>query len=180
LEALSRVLDCVPIAIPPLRERAGEIRKLTEYFVGWFCEQYGSRLQFTGRAMQALQEYSWPGNVRELENLVECLALTGENVEVGLPDLPPYLAAGSTALATLGNGCEDSLWAIERRSVISALERNYWIQSRAARELGITLRQMGYRVKKYGLEDLVKSNKRRLLTHSGKVQRQHQAGMSPR
>jgi Nif-specific regulatory protein len=47
----------------------------------------------------------------------------------------------------------------ERRDVVETLERNKWVQSRAARELGITLRQMGYRVKKFGLEELVKQRK---------------------
>ena len=48
---------------------------------------------------------------------------------------------------------------MEKREVISALERHSWIQSRAARELGITLRQMGYRIKKFGLERLVRERR---------------------
>ena len=53
----------------------------------------------------------------------------------------------------------DALKELERANVIAALERNDWIQSRAAKELGITLRQMGYRVKKFGLEPLVGQRK---------------------
>jgi Nif-specific regulatory protein len=51
------------------------------------------------------------------------------------------------------------LQEIERREVVSALERHNWVQSRAARELGITLRQMGYRIKKFDLENLLRERR---------------------
>ncbi|MGC8603103.1 MAG: helix-turn-helix domain-containing protein, partial [Desulfomonilaceae bacterium] len=53
----------------------------------------------------------------------------------------------------------DSLTEMEKRGIVAALQRNNWIQSHAARDLGITLRQMGYRVKKFGLEDYLKKKK---------------------
>ena len=98
-----------------------------------------------------------------MENLIERLAIIfGEGV-VDVKDLAPYITHGYKELevdtpATM----LDSLQEMERRGVLAALERNQWIQSRAARELGITLRQMGYRVKKFGLESFVKQKRSQL------------------
>jgi Nif-specific regulatory protein len=50
---------------------------------------------------------------------------------------------------------------IERREILGALERNRWVQSWAARELGFTLRQLGYRIKKFGLESLISEQRKR-------------------
>ena len=87
------------------------------------------------------------------------LAIISENGLIDVDDLAPYLkhTINETRLENLLR--LDSLTEMEKRGVVAALERNNWIQSRAARELGITLRQMGYRVKKFGLENYFKQKK---------------------
>jgi Nif-specific regulatory protein len=104
--------------------------------------------------------HDWPGNVREMENLVERLAIMVEGETIDVSDVP-LLAQGSAARADEGEE-HASLLDIEKREVVSALERHRFIQSRAARELGITLRQMGYRIKKFNLESMVQERRSRL------------------
>lgn len=155
-------LNVFPIRVPPVRERREDIAPLVEFFTDKVCREYGCELNFTAAALEALVRYAWPGNVREMENLVERLAIIfGEGI-VDVKDLSPYISHGYKELETEVPESLDSLQEMERRGVLAALERNKWIQSRAARELGITLRQMGYRVKKFGLENFVKQ-KRSLL-----------------
>jgi Nif-specific regulatory protein len=77
-----------------------------------------------------------------------------------MEDLEPYLKHGQRADAeSQDRQPVGSLRERERRDVLETLERNNWVQTRAARELGITLRQMGYRVKKFGLEEMVKQRR---------------------
>ena len=107
-----------------------------------------------------LTHYAWPGNVAELDNLCQRLVLLARDTEISLDDLPSFLfyrpAAPETGEANLSR-----LEEMEKQEVVAALERNNWVQSHAAAELGLTLRQIGYRVKKFGLENAIKSGRRR-------------------
>ena len=162
---LFRLLTPVIVSIPPLRERQEHLSHLIGFFVDRIYRESGVKLRFAPRSLRLLQRYSWPGNVRELENLMERMAFMGGPREIGVDHLAPYTSSSCLNVGSADNGSHDLLQSMEKRTVISALERNNWIQSRSAGELGITNRQMGYRIKKYGLEDLVKKN--RLLYKSG-------------
>jgi Nif-specific regulatory protein len=95
-----------------------------------------------------------------MENLMERLAIMNEGSVIDSRDLDPYISFSVSQLTTELKEVElDSLQEMEKRGVVSALQRNNWIQSRAARELGITLRQMGYRIKKFGLEGYLRQKK---------------------
>jgi Nif-specific regulatory protein len=157
-------LNVFPMAIPPLRERKADLEGLIEFFVNKVCARYGCDLQFTREALQTLIHYPWPGNVREMENLVERLAIIWGTSKIGLNQLAPYLGEnvanypGDRKNST-SQGRSGSLMDMERERIIEALERNNWVQSRAAKELGITLRQIGYRIKKYGLEESLRQRR---------------------
>lgn len=162
-------LAVFPIALPPLRERAGDIALLLDHF-GERCQRsLGHRVSFTPPARDALIRYNWPGNLREMANLLERLSMLGGEGPVDLADLVPLLrhpsANGETAAA-------EAVWSrleeLERREVVAALERNHWVQSHAARELGLTLRQIGYRIKKFGLEDTIRQQRRRQPAAAGR------------
>jgi Nif-specific regulatory protein len=158
-------LNVFPVSLPAMRERREDIQCLISFFSDKIYRQYGSRLHFSIRALDALNNYSWPGNVREIENLMERLAIIWESNEIDLEHLRPYLFHDSgtytrrTPRPTYEPSTTGSLKDMERTRVVDALERNNWIQSRAARELGLTLRQMGYRVKKFGLEETFKQKR---------------------
>ena len=96
------------------------------------------------------------------ENLLERLAIIVEGPEIRTEDLAPYLAPGASGdPAPQAGAAAGSLRDLERRQVVAALDRSGWNQSRAARELGITLRQIGYKIKKFGLEDAVTEGRAR-------------------
>lgn len=149
-------LNVFPIRVPSLRERPEDIIPLVNFFCGKICREYGCALEFTETAQEALRRYAWPGNVREMENLVERLAILFAEGTIDFADLAPYLGHTRTGPETRDTQPLGLLREREKHDVVEALKRNSWVQSRAARELGITLRQMGYRVKKFGLEELVR------------------------
>ncbi len=153
-------LNVFPIQAPPLRERKEDIVNLIDFFCEKISREYGLRLQFSGSALNAFVRYSWPGNVREMENLIERLAIIFEDATIDLPALSTYLNHGIKCREVYEGKPLGSLRERERQEVIDSLERNNWIQSHAADELGITLRQMGYRVKKFELEDTIRQKKK--------------------
>jgi Nif-specific regulatory protein len=148
-------LNVFPIQVPALRERQADMPLLLQHFLAKFSKEYRKNLRLTKRARHALEAYEWPGNVREMENLVERLAILAEGEEITWKSLPPHVVSRALPTAPEEDGSLPHLKEMEKREVLAALERNRWIQSRAARELGITLRQIGYRIKKFGLEEFV-------------------------
>ncbi|MFH1061175.1 MAG: sigma 54-interacting transcriptional regulator [Pseudomonadota bacterium] len=154
-------LNVFPIKIPPLRERRQDIPLLIEHFMGKFSREYARRLAMDAEAMDWLQNYEWPGNVREMENLVERLAIMSDGGAIGLDSLPHRLCPDRPATARPSAAAGVSLDEMVRRELLAALERSGWVQSRAARELGITLRQLNYRLEKFGLTELVRTNRQK-------------------
>jgi len=156
-------LNVVPIVLPPLRDRKEDIPLLFSHFLSQSNERNGRTIKITSELLDFLIGYSWPGNVREMQNLVERMVILAEGDRLGLGDLPPNLFSMEQLKPekskTIEGKEEDrhptftrkSLHDIERAEIEAALRRNGWVQVRAARELGLTERQIGYRIKKYGL-----------------------------
>jgi Nif-specific regulatory protein len=148
-------LNVFPVLVPSLRERGQDLVPLISFFLKKVCAEYGKSLSLSDAALEALRKYEWPGNVREMENLIERLAIITDTGNIDISHLSPYILQPHKDLDDKEPGL-DSLKEMEKKEVIAALERNNWIQSRAAKDLGITLRQMGYRIKKYGLDSLLR------------------------
>jgi Nif-specific regulatory protein len=151
-------LNVVPIILPPLRARKEDIPLLLGHFLAGSNERNGKRAKITAELLDFLITYHWPGNIREMQNLVERMVILAENERLTLDDLPSnFLRARSSGEGTrmVTDGSREphrpSLQDIERQEVEAALRRNGWVQIRAARELGLTERQIGYRIRKYGL-----------------------------
>jgi Nif-specific regulatory protein len=166
-EDLYYLLSVFPIPVPPLRERREDLPPLLDHFMDKVSDEYGRRFYFTQRAQAVLQGYGWSGNVREMENLVERLCIMVEGSEIDLKDLPAYLSPPEAREEPENQAFLSRLKEMEKREIVAALERNHWIQSQAAMDLGLTLRQIGYRVKQFGLERLIKEQ--RGLGLGGKV-----------
>jgi len=145
-------LAVIPIHLPPLRERREDIPLLIRHFA---AKHGADAVPFSDQAVQALAAYHWPGNVRELENTVERLLIMREGEAVTLGDLPEKLsgireegASGSVfTLPAEGYPLEQ----LEREIVMTALERNGWNQTAAARFLRIPRHVLIYRMEKYGI-----------------------------
>ena len=157
------LLNVVPIVLPPLRDRKEDIPLLFSHFLGKSNERNGREIKITSELLDFLINYSWPGNVREMQNLVERMVILAEGDRLGLADLPPSLfslekmkleksrAVGDQVESRQPTFTRKSLQDIERAEIEAALRRHGWVQVRAARDLGLTERQIGYRIKKYGL-----------------------------
>ncbi len=158
-EDLYYLLSQAAVPIPALRERQPDIPLLLNHFLDKVSKEYDRRFYLTEKALEVLEDYSWPGNVREMENLVERLAIVVGGAEIGVNDLPPYLSPVRKTGALEDQAFLTRLKEMEKREILAALERNRWIQSQAAMDLGLTLRQIGYRVKQFGLEKLIKEQR---------------------
>ncbi len=158
-------LNVFPLRVPALRERSGDVPGLLNHFLSKVSEEYGRSLVFSPEALDALTRHLWPGNVREMENLIERLVIMTEGGKIAADTLDMFLDQGAALpentrdreLPEAGSEkvCPRALHEIERAEVINALRRNGWIQYKAASALGLTPRQMGYRVRKMGLEPLI-------------------------
>jgi Nif-specific regulatory protein len=164
-EDLSYLLSLLLIRVPPLRDRREDIPPLLDHFMDKVSAEYGRRFYFTQKAQAVLRENGWSGNVREMENLVERLCIRVEGAEIDLKDLPAYLSPAGAKEAPEDQAFPSRLKEMEKREIVAALERNRWIQSQAAMDLGLTLRQIGYRVKQFGLERLIKEQRGQGLGH---------------
>ncbi|MBS1858761.1 MAG: sigma-54-dependent Fis family transcriptional regulator [Acidobacteria bacterium] len=135
-------LNAFPIELPPLRERPGDIRRLARFFLERAARNMGkSGVELSPEAESALMAYAWPGNVRELENAMERLAILYDGrIEPG--DLP---FQGGASVQPV------SLQQIERRAIEEALAAHNGNRTHAARQLGISLRTLQYRLKEYGI-----------------------------
>jgi Nif-specific regulatory protein len=145
-------LNVIPIHVPPLRERREDIPLLVEHFLERFNKKYGKSVRIAPEAMEPLMEYNWPGNIRELENTVERLVVMHDGT-VRTVDLPPHiLAFRRKGTAESLQNLPERIQATEKEKIIEALEKTGYVKSRAAKILGYTLRQLDYRIKKYGIE----------------------------
>ncbi|MHB9003962.1 MAG: sigma 54-interacting transcriptional regulator, partial [Coriobacteriia bacterium] len=147
-------LNVVPVFLPALRDRREDLPLLIEHFFERFCATAGRQVRLAPDTMRLLMRYPWPGNIREVENTVQRLVVLAEDDMILPDDLPMHLIMHD--LPEQGGGqdmtLEDEIEALERRRIVASLRRHAHVQAKAARELGITARQLAYKLKKYGLE----------------------------
>ncbi|MFZ9914045.1 MAG: sigma-54-dependent transcriptional regulator [Phycisphaerales bacterium] len=195
-------LNVLPIRMPALRERAGDISELAEHFLGLVADREGGkRKRLSKDALSLFEGYQWPGNVRELQNLCERAAVLANADAISADLVAPWLIAsdgarngsviggvgvklaraaeveietfpaGVTAPApsptitvTSGDGtglpslvCDGALTLdeIERRSIVATLERNRGHRQKSAKALGIGVRTLGLKLKKWKEDSLV-------------------------
>jgi len=175
-------LNVIPINLPPLRERYEDVKLLVEHYLRKFMKEHRKQMHFSKAALEMLLDYPWPGNIRELQNMMERIVLIcpdGEITPQGLNHvlpfnyqkmyMPPEPAPAPTAAVepapaaaapqsreseqhTPPKLTKASLKEMEKESIIQALIDNRGIQTKAAAQLGMTARQIGYKVRKYGIE----------------------------
>jgi DNA-binding NtrC family response regulator len=147
-------LNVLPIVMPPLRERTGDVVLLAKYFADSFSREF--RKNVTGispAATRLLDSYPWPGNVRELKNAIERAALLAEGDRLGPEDfeaLRGEARPGAPVGFQLPAGGVD-IHAVEQSLVEQALERTRGNQTRAGELLGLNRDQIRYRIEKFKL-----------------------------
>ncbi|HTZ59231.1 MAG TPA: sigma-54 dependent transcriptional regulator [Acidobacteriaceae bacterium] len=151
-------IHVVPIQLPPLRERMGDIPLLVDYFLRIHLTANGQgQKRFTVDALAALEEHRWPGNVRELENLIQRLVVTVTGETVGLEHLPQQLLAQSVTaheailLPQGGVRFDDEIRELEVALLEAALRRSNGSKAAAARLLHLDSQRMKYLCRKYSL-----------------------------
>ncbi|KRR20952.1 nif-specific transcriptional activator NifA [Bradyrhizobium retamae] len=189
-------INVVPLLLPPLRERRGDIPLLATKFLRNFNSENGRTLTFDTSAIEVLMNCGFPGNVRELENCVQRTATLAPGPSIVRDDfacchgqclsamlwksgsdeialqprpivpvpakpatspaeaatsLPPF-GSELAPLAPVGAALVGGAKMTDRERVIAAMERSGWVQAKAARLLGLTPRQIGYALRKYGIE----------------------------
>src|SRR5437667_2839685 len=144
-------LNVVRIVVPPLRERKGDIPALITSFLRRFNERFRRDVKgIAPDATAALTAYDFPGNVRELENLLERAYALGARDEIERANLPE-LAAKPDAPVVAVNEPIPTLDQAERDLIARALARFLNDKEQAARALGLTVRTLYRRIKKFGL-----------------------------
>ncbi|WP_347862785.1 sigma 54-interacting transcriptional regulator [Salimicrobium sp. PL1-032A] len=151
-------LNKLPIQIPPLRERKEDLKKLVPFLLGKLNDAYGRNVEgIEVEAFRRLEEYDWPGNVRELENILGRAFINMENTASWIRDhhLPPL----SNNVAQDSSGeidwsrfqLQDALDQYEKQLLVQAFRAHNFNKTRTAKALGVSIRNLYYKLDKYGL-----------------------------
>jgi Nif-specific regulatory protein len=144
-------LNVVPIFMPALRDRKEDIPILIEHFLKRFNDENKKSISISPQSLRVLVDYNWPGNVRELENTIERLVVMSCNSVIKPSDLPINLRLPPPKDLLQKESLKVGIEDIEKSSILDALEKTGWVQAKAARVLGLTPRQIGYKMKKYDI-----------------------------
>lgn len=161
-------LNVIQVSVPPLRERREDVPLLSQHLLKQIARANGldSVPSVQPDALAALSEYPFPGNVRELENILERAITLADGNEISLADL--QLSRSPISTGTVGNlhtglqgpvitdsgptDLNDRIAEVQRREIEEALKKTRYNKTQAAKLLGLSFRQLRYRIKKLGLE----------------------------
>jgi DNA-binding NtrC family response regulator len=144
-------LITIAIELPPLRDRVGDVERLTEHFIARVNARYGFSRRFGSAAKELLTRHDWPGNVRELLHVVEAAAIVCEGPEIGAEHLPPALRLSPPKAASVSADRFPTLEELERNHVEQALGFCEGRRAQAAKMLGISERNLYRKLRQYGL-----------------------------
>jgi len=155
-------LDVIPIRLPPLRMRSGDIPLLVTHFLERFSKESGKPVPvLSPEAMRVLVAHEWRGNVRELENLIERVVAFSTGGPVTDTDVQGWLHRAvvpqpqqgvSLDLTEDGVDLEGLVNGIEKEMLLRALEQSKWVKKKAARLLRLNARSFRYRLEKYAIK----------------------------
>ncbi|HDH12712.1 MAG TPA: nif-specific transcriptional activator NifA [Nitrospirae bacterium] len=146
-------LNVIPLFLPPLCDRGEDIPVLIDHFLKKFNQENNRSVVLDKSALQVFLNYNWPGNVRELENTIERLVIMSPSELITASDLPVSLSIQRPKSSGKSASLTANIGEIEKSNILNALEKTGWVQAKAARLLGITSRQIGYKIKKYDIEE---------------------------
>jgi Nif-specific regulatory protein len=173
-------INVIPVNLPPLRERYEDVKLLIEHYLHKFMQEHRKQMTFSKAALEILLDYPWPGNIRELQNMMERIVLICPNGEIEpemlnhvlpfnyqkmyMPTEPEqtYISKVKVKENVVESNVEtnvppqrltkSSLQDMEKESIIQALIEHRGIQTKAATQLGMTARQIGYKIRKYNID----------------------------
>ena len=146
-------VNAIPLRIPPLRERAGDIPLLAEHFLGKFIARHRRPARrLSADVMERLEKHPWRGNVRELEHVVEMLVLFSDGESIAEEDLPrAFRGSAAAPRRALPSSFAKAVEDFERRLLSDAIAEAGGVKAEAARRLGLDANQIKYLCRKYRL-----------------------------
>ncbi len=150
-------LNVVPINLPPLREREGDVKALLNHFLAHYAAELSlAPKHFTRDAINMLSDYAFPGNIRELRNLIERLYILSPNLEIDIHEVKPHLnqvisSEGDSAIFTETRPFTEAKRMFEERFLESQLRQHAWNISRTAKHLGMQQSNLSRKLKELGL-----------------------------
>lgn len=154
-------INVIELKVPSLRERVDDIPLLAEKFLSQFSKETDlPALSLSESALESLRTHHFPGNIRELENTLERAFTLCQGTTITPEDLQLPTASKQSIDTTpnaissdnMHGSIDDHLATIEKEILTNALEKNRWNKTATAKELGITFRQMRYKLQKFGLD----------------------------
>jgi Nif-specific regulatory protein len=147
-------LNVFTIFLPPLRERRTDIPLLADHFVEKYAGAHGKDVRrMATSAIDMFMSYHWPGNVRELENCIERAVLVCEGGVIHGHHLPPTLQTAEVSGTLPRKSLAKAVAAYEKDLILDALKSARGNRARAARLLDSTERIVGYKARKYGIDE---------------------------
>jgi len=148
-------LHVIPLEVPPLRERTGDLQLLLKHFTNVLALQYHVQAPtYSKSAIKCMKAYPWPGNIRELRNFCERMTILLSDQTIELENLPAEIKNAQRPLKEAIVSLPDSglsLEKVEIELIQQALDKTFGNRSKAARLLGLTRDTLLYRMKKYSL-----------------------------
>ncbi len=149
-------LNVMPIQLPALRERLDDLPELSKFLVAKIAKGQNRILKISDGAIRLLMGHNWPGNIRELENCLERASVMSESglidrdvVMINQTTMNAFASVHQESYApspTMTVNSTDNEDIDDRQRLISALEQSGWVQAKAARLLGMSPRQIAYRI----------------------------------
>jgi DNA-binding NtrC family response regulator len=144
-------LNVVPIELPPLRQRSGDVAELCRHFLHQVAKRENSTFRhIEPEALRMLQRYPWPGNVRELQNIIErACVLEQEPGVIRASTIEPWLTIGQPRSSAIEDLAGKPLADIERQVILSTLQQFKGHRQKTAGALGIGVRTLGMKLKRW-------------------------------
>ena len=146
-------INVIELRVPALRDRGDDILQLANHIL----DRLGSQVSLDDGARRALRHYAFPGNVRELENMLERAVTLCPGGTIGAVDLhmrpsPTAVPARPAQATSVGGDLADHVEDVQRQAIVEALEKTRYNKTAAAKLLGLSFRQLRYRIKKLGID----------------------------
>ena len=148
-------LNVIPLTIPPIRNRKDDILPLCLHFLSHFCKKYNMKKSFSDHVLDEMQQYPWPGNVREIRNFVERMVVMTPSSTTEISSIPTGMLSDSPPVeadAPYPAQCAPARLSphyLSKENVLAALAACNNHRGRTAEYLGISRRQLQYKIKEY-------------------------------
>ena len=144
-------LNVIPLFLPPLSERSGDIPLLVDYFLGRYNSRFNKSVKISSAAMKSLLAYRFPGNVRELENILERCIILAESKTIHREDLPTHIVKGKGVEYSI-NPLSQIVADAEKEHILKVLRWTKGHKTNAAEALNISRKTLWEKMTAYGIK----------------------------